>query len=149
LILRRVALFAVVGIPAITFFGVTLTGPNWKSRMYAQETAALRNLQIINAAQVRYCSQYGRYARSLAELGPPISNLIPPDLLGQRQVYKFALTPTPQGSSVLALPTPLAIVSRAFYTDQSLVIRGSFGPEPATANSKVVGSAAAKPRETM
>lgn len=110
-----------------------MTGPSWKSRMYAQETAALRNLTPGHSLN------WGRRS-------PTCSSDLPG---GQRRIYKFALTPTPKGYSVLALPTPLAIVSRTFYTDQSLVIRGSYGPKPATANSKVVGSAADKPGEKM
>jgi len=34
--------------------------------------------------------------------------------------------------------------SRTFFSDQSLVVRENYGQEPATVNSKEVGSAAAK-----
>ena len=34
--------------------------------------------------------------------------------------------------------------SRTFFSDQSLVVRENYGQEPATANSREVGSAAAK-----
>jgi hypothetical protein len=38
--------------------------------------------------------------------------------------------------------------SRTFFSDQSLAIRENYGQEPATANSKEVGSAAAKAGDT-
>jgi type II secretory pathway pseudopilin PulG len=43
------------------------------SRMHAQETAAIRALQTVNTAQVQYNSQFGRFAGSLIELGPPVA----------------------------------------------------------------------------
>ena len=144
---RSVALFAVVGIPTLLYFGAPLGERNvYRSRMYAQETAALKALQTLNTAQVQYNSQFGRYARSLTELGPSASNLILPDLAsGEKQGYKFTLTVTPEGYSIQAVPMVFGSTgSRTFYTDQSLIIRENYGPQPATANSKEVGSTAAK-----
>lgn len=142
---RSVALFAVGGISALLYFGALLgERKEYTSRVYAPETGALRNLQVINTAQVQYNSQFGRYAQLLAELGPSAANLIPADLAsGERQCYKFALTGTPQGYAIQAVPTVFGSTgSRTFYTDQSLVIRENYGPEPASATSKEVGSAA-------
>jgi hypothetical protein len=144
---RSVALFAVVGIPTLLYLGVPLGERTpYKSRRYAQETAALRNLQTLNTAQVQYNSQFGRYARSLTELGPSASNLILADLAaGEKRGYKFTLTVTPEGYSIQAVPMVFGSTgSRTFYTDQSLIIRENYGPQPATANSKEVGSTAAK-----
>ena len=144
---RSVALFAVVGIPTLLYLGVPLGERTpYKSRRYAQETAVLRNLQSVNTAQVQYNSQFGRYARSLTELGPSASNLILADLAaGKKQGYKFTLTVTPEGYSIQAVPMVFGSTgSRTFYTDQSLIIRENYGPQPATANSKEVGSTAAK-----
>ena len=139
---RSVALFAVVGIPTLLYLGVPLGERTpYKSRRYAQETAALRNLQTLNTAQVQYNSQFGRYARSLTELGPSASNLILPDLAsGEKQGYKFTLTVTPEGYSIQAVPMVFGSTgSRTFYTDQSLILRENYGPQPATASSKEVG----------
>ena len=147
---RSVALLAVVGIPTLLYFGAPLGERNvYRSRMYAQETAALKALQTLNTAQVQYNSQFGRYARSLAELGPPASgvdnasaaNLIPADLAaGERHGHKFTLTGTPQGYSIQGAPTVFGSTgSRTFYTDQSLILRENYGPQPATASSKEVG----------
>ena len=43
------------------------------ARMQAQEMAAIQAIQTINTAQQQYYSQFGRYANTLQELGPPTS----------------------------------------------------------------------------
>src|SRR5512138_2159192 len=56
--------------------------------MNARETAAMGAIRTIHTAQTQYSSQFGKYASSLTELGPPASgqeglsaaNLIPSDL---------------------------------------------------------------------
>jgi len=115
-------------------------------RDHAREILALKSIQILNTAQVQYNSQFGRYARSLSELGPRAADLISPDLAsGERQGYKFIVSGTPAGYTISAVPAVFGSTgSRTFYSDQSLVIRENYGPEPATAISKEVGSAAAK-----
>ena len=148
---RSVAFWAVIGIASFLYFGAPMgERKEYKSRMYAQETAALRNLQIVNTAQVQFNSQFGRYARSLTELGPSVSNLISADLAaGEKHGYKFTLTGTPTRYKLTAASSVLRSTGvRTFYSDQSLTIRESYGPEPATANSREVGSSAANPGET-
>ncbi|MEJ7607076.1 MAG: prepilin-type N-terminal cleavage/methylation domain-containing protein [Bryobacteraceae bacterium] len=44
-----------------------------QNRMQAQETAAIRQIGTIHTVQTQYYSQFGRYATTLAELGPPAS----------------------------------------------------------------------------
>lgn len=116
-----------------------------RTRMYSQEMAAIRHIQTIHTAQTQYYSQFGRYANTLAELGPPTSgnpgpsaaDLIPGDLAaGEKGGYKFVLQGTPTGYTINAEPTQFNTSgSRTFYSDQSLVIRNNYGPEPATVNS--------------
>jgi hypothetical protein len=143
----RIALFAVVGIPTLFYSSAPLgeRTPH-RSGRYAQETAALKALQSLNTAQVQYNSQFGRYARSLSELGPSASNLISADLAcGEKQGYKFTLLETPQGYSIQVVPVAFgATGSRTFYADQSLILRENYGLRPATASSEEVGSRAAK-----
>jgi len=144
---RTVALLA---IPSVLFLSAVLDWPHSnanKARMFVQETGALKTLQTLNTAQVQYNSQFGRYARSLAELGPPACNLIPADLAGgEKQGYIFTLAATPQGYSIQAVPVAFGSTgSRTFYTDQSLVIRENYGPEPAAAHSKEAGHGVAIP----
>jgi type IV pilus assembly protein PilA len=138
---RTVALLA---IPTLFFLSATLDLPQHRdeARKCLQETAALKALQTLNTAQVQYNSQFGRYAQSFGELGPSASNLIPEDLAGgEKRGYKYTLSATPQGYCIQATPTVFgATGSRTFYTDQSLRIRQNYSREPATANSKEVGS---------
>jgi type IV pilus assembly protein PilA len=147
---RSVAILAVVGIGAFAYS--CGYGPH-KARMYPPETAALKAIQTLNAAQAQYRSQYGRFAHSLAELGPPASGpdnasaaaLISADLAaGEKQGYRFSLTDTPTGYAATAAPSTCC-GSRTFYSDQSLVVRENYGPEPATARSREVGSVANQP----
>jgi hypothetical protein len=134
---RSVALIAGVWIPALFIFGGILVVPiRWnKSRLYGQEAAALKAIQTLNTAQVQYKSEFGRYARSLTELAVLAAS--------EKQGYKFTLMPTPEGYSIQAVPTAFGVTgSRTFYSDQSLVIRQNYGPEPATPGSREVGRAA-------
>jgi type IV pilus assembly protein PilA len=115
-----------------------------KARMYAQEMAAIRTITTIHTAETQYFSQFGKYAASLQELGPPssgaanasASDLIPGDLaLGDKSGYKFTVTATPTGYTVQAVPTAFGTTgSRTFYSDQSMTIRNHFGQEPAGPN---------------
>ena len=144
---------------AIILIIVTVALPKLNNaRRYAQETAALKAIQTLNTAQVQYQSQFSRFAQNLTELGPPASgtdnassaNLISSDMAaGAKQGYNFTLTGTPTGYTITAVPQVFGSTgSRTFFSDQSLVIRENYGQEPATANSKEVGSAAAKSGDT-
>jgi type IV pilus assembly protein PilA len=116
-----------------------------KARMYSQEMAAIRQIQTIHTAQTQYFSQYGRYATSLTELGPPASgqpsptaaDLIPGDLAkGNKSGFHFIVQGTPTGYSVNANPVVYNSTGRrTFYSDQSLVIHENWGQEPATVNN--------------
>jgi type IV pilus assembly protein PilA len=113
---------------------------------FAHETAAIKAIQTINTMQVQYNSQYGRFATSLAELGPPASggpsaasaDLIGNDLAGgEKSGYKFALTGNQGGYAINANPVNYGTSgTRTFFCDQSMVVHENYGPEPATANSK-------------
>lgn len=113
--------------------------------MNARETAALGAIRTIHTAQAQYSSQFGRYAVSLTELGPPASgqggaaaaDLIQSDLaLGIKGGFKFVLEQTPTGYRILATPTAYNNTGRrSFYSDQTMVLRENWGPEPASATS--------------
>ncbi|MBM3810846.1 MAG: prepilin-type N-terminal cleavage/methylation domain-containing protein [Acidimicrobiia bacterium] len=118
------------------------------ARMHTQEMAAVRQLTTIHTAQTQYFSQFGRYATTLAELGPPASgqpgpagaDLIPGDLAaGEKTGYKFILQGTPTGYALTANPVSFGSTGRrTFFSDQSLVVRENWGQEPATASSKEI-----------
>mgnify|MGYP001382687209 FL=1 len=116
--------------------------------MNARETAAMSAIRTIHTAQTQYSSQFGRFATSLQELGPPTggeegpsaANLIPSDLAqGVKGGYKFVMEATPTGYRIIA--TPLAYNRdgrRSFYSDQTMVLRQNWGSDPAGPNSPEV-----------
>jgi type IV pilus assembly protein PilA len=117
--------------------------------MYAQEMAAIQAIKTLHTGETQYYSQFGKYATTLAELGPPTgggtagpatADLIPEDLaLGEKQGYKFTLVASPGGYVINAAPVSFGTSgSRTFYSDQSMVIRHHFGQEPATNSSDTV-----------
>jgi len=126
---------------------ITIAVPKFtNAQKYTRETAAIQAIKAIHTAEVQYQSQFGRYAASLTELGPPASgaantsaaDLIGNDLAnGEKQGYKFTVAPVPGGYTVNAVPVAYGSSgSRSFYSDQSMVVRENYGPEPATAQSK-------------
>src|ERR1700761_4721530 len=118
-----------------------------KSRMNAQEMAAVAEIGTINKQQIQYYSQYNQYATSLAQLGPPATsggaegpnaaNLIPGSLAsGATGGYNFTLTATPTGYALSAVPKAFGSTGRrTFYSDQTAVVRQNWTQEPATEKS--------------
>lgn len=132
---------------AIILIIVTVALPKLNNATrYAHETAALKAIQTIHTMQVQYNSQYGHYATSLTEMGPPATgaaNASAADLIdsslaaGEKSGYKFTMTGNQGGYQISAVPTAYGNTgSRTFFSDQSMVIRVNDGPEPATASSK-------------
>ncbi|MBK5291802.1 MAG: type II secretion system protein [Acidobacteriia bacterium] len=132
---------------AILLIIATIAVPKLNTaRMHTQEMAAIRHIGTIHTAQTQYFSQFGRFAVSLAELGPPASgqagpsgsDLIPGDLaLGTKIGYVFLIQGTPTGYAVTANPVTFGSTGRrTFYSDQNLVVRENWGQEPANASSK-------------
>src|SRR5713101_5451199 len=113
--------------------------------MSAHEMAAIRQITTIHQAQTQYYSQFGKYAATLAELGPPTSgaagpagaDLIPKILAdGKNSGYVFTVTASSTGYSVNATPESFGSSGRrTFLSDQTLVIRNNLTQEPATATS--------------
>jgi prepilin-type N-terminal cleavage/methylation domain-containing protein len=52
--------------------------------MLAREQAAIRQINTIHQAETQFYSQYGRYAQTLAELGPPASGAPGPACLMEK-----------------------------------------------------------------
>jgi type IV pilus assembly protein PilA len=118
------------------------------ARMQTQEMAAVRQIHTLHTAQTQYYSQFGRYAKTLLELGPPASgqpgpngaDLIPKDLAeGEKTGYNFIIQEAPTGYIVNANPVQYGSSGRrTFYSDQTLVIRENWGAEPATPQSSEI-----------
>jgi type IV pilus assembly protein PilA len=116
-----------------------------EEQRHHREVMAIQSVKTIHTAEVQYQSQFGCYACSLSELGPPASglpgasaaDLIGSDLAsGEKEGYKFALACVPAGYAVNAVPVSYGSSgNRSFYSDQTMIIRENDGPEPATAQS--------------
>lgn len=92
------------------------------------ETAALRTIQTIHVAELYFNSQHGRYACSMDEM----------DLPAVQHGYKFSLTCNTGGYILHAVPEIYGRTSANLYSDQTMIIRANYGPEPATVTSKEV-----------
>ena len=124
IVIAIILIIAAIAMPKLT-----------KARMFAYEMAAIRTLHTLNTAQTQYFSTYGRWATTLAELGPPpsggtassaaTSDLISADLaLGSKSGYSFTMVGSPQGYTVTATPQVYNTTgTRSFFTDQSTVIQ--------------------------
>lgn len=115
-----------------------------RTRMQAQEMAAIRHIVAIHQAQTQYYSTYGKFASNLNQLGPATgapgpdsSDLIPADLAsGKKGGYSFTLAESDTGYTINADPEAFnSTGTRTFFSDQTLVIRQNFGQEQATAES--------------
>ncbi len=137
IVIAIILIIAAIAVPKLT-----------RTRMYAQEMAAIRGVITLHTAQTQYYSQFGKYATTLAELGPPTSgtagpqsaDLIPSDLAtGKKGGYIFTLQATQGGYQINGSPESFGNSgSRTFFSDQSQVIRENYGQEPATPQSKAI-----------
>ena len=144
---RGFSLIELLIVIAFILIIITMAVPKYqKIMMFGRETSAMNSLKTISAAELTYQSQYGRFAASLAELGPPPSGAASPagsELIGNdlangtKEGYKFTVAAIPGGYTVNANPVVYGSDgSRTFYSDQTMVIRENYGPEPATLSSK-------------
>ena len=146
---RGFSLIELMIVIAIMLIIAVIAMPNYhKALMHANETAAITTMRTIHTAQIHYQTQYGRFAPSLAELGPPQngessaqaadlidSNLAAGDVTG----YRFTVTGNAAGYAVTAVPlTYKTTGTTSFYSDQTMRVRQNEGPQPATAQSPLV-----------
>ena len=131
IVIAIILIISAIAIPKIT-----------STKRMANEVAAIRSCQTINTAQIQYFAQFGRYASTLAELGPPPSGAAPSpaaaQLIDENLVdgihlgYAFSMIGTPAGYSVNADPQSPDSGSRTFYTDHSTTVRYRYGTDPAS-----------------
>lgn len=146
---RGFSLIELLIVIAIILVIVTIAVPQYnKQMMSAHETAAQQAIQTLHAVETQYYSQFGRYAVSLAELGPPASGaegpaaagLISKDLSeGKKSGYIFNIAATPTGYAITAVPESFnSSGRRTFYSDQTLIVRQNWSQEPANVSSAEV-----------
>lgn len=121
-----------------------------KQMMAAKEAAAISQVRSITQAQLQYNSQFGKFASSLAELGPPASgaagpsaaDILPKNLAeGKASGYLFAIQMTPTGYAITAVPEQFGTTgTRNFYSDQNGGIHYSNTQDPATDKSPNIGN---------
>lgn len=121
-----------------------------KSRMNANETGAIQALKTIYTAQIQYQSQFGEFATTLTQLGPPPSagaaegpqaaGLIQGALpAGSASGYLFTMTQTPTGYAVTAIPKTFGGTGRrTFYADESGAVHQNWSKDPATLTSEML-----------
>jgi type IV pilus assembly protein PilA len=139
-----VVLFALLLVAGGTLATIALPRVN-KARIYSQEVGAIAAIRTLHTEQVMYYSQYGRYAVSLTELGPPASGAASPaaaDVIdkelasGLKGGYEFTLVGNRDGYVINADPEMLnGSGSRTFYSNQDMVIHTNHAPQRATATS--------------
>jgi type IV pilus assembly protein PilA len=143
---RGFSLIELLIVIAIILIIAAIAVPKMNNQMQAaHEMAAIRQITTIHQGETQYYSQFGRYATSLAELGPPPSGAATPaaaDLIpkvladGKNSGYLFTVTTSPTGYSITAVPEAFGNSGRrTFFSDQTLVIRNNWSQEPASATS--------------
>ena len=120
---------AAVGILALSACGAS------SSRLNALELTAILDLRSIEAAQLQYSAQNGRFAVNLSELRA--ADFIPASLAsGEKDGFKFTMTATPNGFTINASPKKYGETGRrSFYSDETTVIRQNWANAPASASS--------------
>jgi type IV pilus assembly protein PilA len=74
---RGFSLLELLIVVAIILIITTVAIPNLiHTRMTANETSALKSLQVMNSACVSYLSNYGSFPHSQSDLGPPANGAI-------------------------------------------------------------------------
>src|SRR5258708_2399205 len=71
---RGFSLIELLIVIAIILVIIMMAAPKYAAaQRMIRETSAMNTVKTLHAAQVQYQSQFGKYAASLTELGPPAS----------------------------------------------------------------------------
>lgn len=143
---RGFSLIGLLIVIAIILVLITMAAPPYqRAHMLARELAASKAVQTLQTDEMIYQSQYGHFAATLRELGPPdagpssaaaaglISAALASGTLGG---YLFTLAGTPDTYAIAAAPAAFGTSGvKSFFLDQTGILRVSDGPQPATSAS--------------
>lgn len=132
---RGFTLVEIMIVVALVIILITLAVPNiLRSRVIANEGAALGNLKAINNGCQLYHVNNETYPSNLSDMATPTSN--PPYIdtviaSGRKQGYEFNYALVDADHFVIhANPTSTGLLQgRFFYLDESGIIRGKLGGE--------------------
>jgi len=132
--------------------------PNlWKSKTQINETAAVRSIRTIIAAEVNYAQSYGTgYTSSLSNLGPPpdampsssLAGYVDSELAeGLKEGYSFVYTPGPRADNgriqtytLKVTPVKPGETGNTFYfVDQTGLIRVNTSHEAGPKDNPIGG----------
>ena len=122
---RGFSLIELLIVISIILIIITVAVPKFqKAQMGARELGAIKAIQTLHQAQVQYQSQFGRYATSLQELGPPASGPATPsaaDLIGNDfEANMIGMTPLGR----FGRPDDIAPVAAFLASDDARWITG-------------------------
>lgn len=143
---RGFSLIELLVVIAIILIIVSIAIPALQNaQLNMRETAVIKEVQTIAQAETQYYSQFGKYAATLPELGPPAQGssgpqgafLIPRSLAkGEKNGYVFSLAVNDSGYQVNANPKTFGGSGRrTFYLDQNGIVHQNWGRQPATEGS--------------
>jgi type IV pilus assembly protein PilA len=137
---RGFSLIELVIVIAVILIIVTIAVPNYrKQQLLANEASVLSEMQTFYVAQTQFLSQYGRYASSAGELGPPVGLISKTLAAGSHHGYSYTVTGTASGFTVSAVPLQFGSSgSRTFFMDETRTVHQNSTAEPATAESPEV-----------
>ena len=100
----------------------------------------LKAITSLHSAEMQYYGEYGRYGR-LEDLGSQKADLISPELArGRIASYDVRLDVSAGGYQIRAWPRISACREcPTVYSNQTMAIRTSRGPEPASSSSPLLG----------
>jgi hypothetical protein len=98
---------------------------------------AITTITHIHVAETRADTETGRYLR-WTDLCRRYPDLIPPELWRGSRGYKYTVVVTQEGYTIRADPMPDGGGRRSFHSDDSGVIRQSWGPSPVDGNSPIL-----------
>lgn len=111
---RLVEILVVIAIISMILIIWAVIIPKEPAYGYRRELLAAKAITVINSAEIQYYSQYGKYATSLAQLGPTAAALIDRNLAtGKTDGFNFVLQQNPTGYIFIGQPHRLRYFRQA------------------------------------